>query len=149
MPIANHRLDLGVLSDFKSLLSGDILTDLGEAVAAEFGGRVRMGAVGKTASGEPIDPNSPGWALRKKLEGRDPNPLMFYGDMTEPKAWSVSTVGDVVVLELNPEHQEKWDNIHELRNGRNWDEVWIVGDSEEELILLYIARYIEKELGLK
>lgn len=143
-------IDFGPVGEaLKDIVSPELGDHIGKAISAEMGRRIRHQL---TVFGEQIDRNSPDWELRKQNEGRIPDPLQRTGDMTEPQAWTPeSSVSDgklEITLKLDPEHWEKWDNIHSIadQQGRNWDEVWGIGTGEQEVAMLAVADHVESIL---
>lgn len=146
-----HTLDLGPLGRLvkQGLPDQDALA-IGKAIASEMGRRIRSGGGGKTVDGQRIDPNSPGWAIKKRLSGRAQvdAPLVYTGRMTDPDAWETTWNGDAIVLTLRGEHRDKWDNIHEISDakGRNWDQAWGIGSSEADIAMVYLDRAVKRML---
>jgi hypothetical protein len=149
-----HTLNLGKLTEFIGGRGFDthILKTIGQVVATTMNRRIRIGSGGKTVDGELIDPNSPGWEEAKVRSGHSPEPLVMTGQMTEPDAWEVKIGSEMTIeLTLSSEHHEKWDNIMEiaLSTGRNWTEVWGIGELERAAAMDALARELDKALNIK
>lgn len=134
IPSFEFTADLGPI---ESLVSGGvpdrIKMEVGRKLAQVMGERIAYKQ--KTIDGEIIDANSPTYA---DVKSEDPmsgsnQPLVFSGRMTTTNAWDITVEPDGVILELKPEHQEKWDNIMLIaeNKGKNWNRAW--GFTEEEI----------------
>ena len=129
----------GVESIVSLLNSAEFLRELGKAIAAQIGRRIRN--FSQTADGSAIDPNSLSW---KEFKGGLP-PLVLTGQMTEPKAWDVAVEGNGIVLTLSAEHHEKYDNIVAIANetDRNWWKAFGVGQETGEFVGMWIKHYLQ------
>ena len=139
------KWDLGPIMEFANEgLPSDLLEELGKAMAASQGRRIKLGAGGVTFDGERLDPNSESWVREKQRRGGSVEPLVFRGLMTEPTAWEVSTEDQGVTLTLKATHQRKWDTIIEIaeKTGNNWKRAWGFGDMEDSAVLHLIGRWL-------
>lgn len=142
--------NLGALGEAvrQGVLTDKDLLDIGKAVGAQIGRRIRTGL---TALGDQLDENEEGYRNWKASQGYVTEPLQQTGRMTEPDAWDVSVSRDSITLELNPEHREKWDTIVEIAQtfDKNWDTAFDIGELEQATALLYASDAIEKNLRLE
>lgn len=142
-----HSLNLDSLKNAVRQIDKSEAKSIGQYTAAAMSKRIREG---KTVDGEQLDPNSDSWENAKLIRGEIVDPLQQSGEMTRPTAFESKAKKNGFLLELQAQHQEKWDNIHEIveETGKNWDRAWGIGDKEYEIMLSRYIKWLKRKVGL-
>lgn len=139
-----HTLNMDAFKNAVKSIDKAEAKSIGQYTAAAMSKRIRLG---KTFEGEQLDPNSDFWEDSKLRAGEIVEPLQQTGAMTQPTAWEVEAEKNGFILELSPEHREKWDNIHAIaeEKGKNWNQAWALGILEKEVMLVRYLVYLKKK----
>lgn len=139
-------------SALKELVRGipkEVAVEAGQYVARAIGARIKYQS--EDARGQELDPVEPITDRIKADEGQQTGrALVATGQLTDWGAFDVLVNGDTISLVLKGQHHEKWDNIIEIaqRTGKNWDYAFDLSETEVNVALFAIIRWINEQLGI-
>lgn len=142
--ITFHNVDWDELLD-ELLLKKKDLEKIAKMIIRRISRRV---VKGETATGRPLDQNSPAWKAQKLREGKPILPLQYQGGIRNPDFYDFTIKDDIITIKMIPSYRDIHLDLVDIseRTGKNYRDWFGIHERDHAVVAQAIAETIHDKM---